>query len=226
MKVDFAGFKDSLRVYSAFTYWNTPSSPGVTYFLNYEVTDNLGEVAKQTTQITASGVYAPLPPAPTEYILTITPPLGGTTDPTPAQYKYAEGSLASIRAIPQENYIFDHWNLDGANVGTTNPISFNMNTNHTLEALFTYLPPGPPPVAPPAPAPEEVITVPPPEAITPPAVEVIPSAPLPSAITPPPPPQMPSAPIAPETAGLIVLGAVALVVIVGATIWYFTKPPS
>jgi len=168
------------------------------------------------------------PPTPIEYILTITTTLGGTTDPAPGQYRYAEGSMASVTAIPQQDYIFDHWNLDGANIGAMNPISVSMNTNHTLEAVFTYSPPGPPPVAPPVAAPPEEV---PPTVIPPieiprvemPPIEIIPGIPAPPAIIPPP-AEAPPLPIAPETAGLIVLGAVAVVIVIGVAVWYFTKP--
>jgi len=171
-----------------------------------------------------------IPPPTVEYILTITAAVGGTTNPAPGQYKYAEGSMASVTAIPQQDYVFDHWNLDGVNVGAYNPISVTMNTNHTLEAVFVYSPPpppGPPPVAPPvAPPPEEV----PPTVIPPieiprvemPPVEIISAIPAPTII--PPAPEAPPLPIAPETAGIIVLGAVTVIIIIGVAVWYFTKP--
>jgi hypothetical protein len=164
--------------------------------------------------------YSPAPPpvpppvappvAPVEYILAITTTFGGTTNPSPGQYTYAEGSMASVTAIPQENYVFDHWNLDAVNIGASNPISISMNKNHTLEAVFTYSP-GAPPVTPPV--------------APPPTVEIIPGITIPTPIIPPT-PEVSLPPITPETAGLIVLGVVAVVIVIGAAVWYFTKPPS
>lgn len=189
-----------------------------------------------TSTVTRTISDVPVALAPTiEYTLTITATVGGTTNPAPGQYKYVQGSTASVTAIlPQQDYIFDHWNLDGINVGVSNPISVTMNTNHSLEAVFTYSPAGPPPVAPPvAPPPEEVappplfppITFPPITlpTITLPTTEIIPGMPaLPVII--PLPPGAPPIPIEPETAGLIVLGAVVIIIVIGAAVWYFTKP--
>lgn len=155
----------------------------------------------------------PTPPGPTEYILTIKTQNGMDTYPAPGQYRYSEGSIATVYAIPQEGYELDHWNLDGQNVGKANPINISMNMNHTLEAIPTTI--GQPPVAPPV--------TPPPEEVPPPTVEIIPGLPpLPAII--PPAPEVPSVPIAPETAGLIVLGFITVVVIIGVAVWYFTKP--
>jgi hypothetical protein len=36
--------------------------------------------------------------------------------------------------------MFDHWTLDTANVGATNPYSVTMNQNHTLKAFFVPKP--------------------------------------------------------------------------------------
>jgi len=90
----------------------------------------------------------PPPPPPVEYTLTISTTVGGATNPAPGQYKSAQGSIVSVTAYPQENYVFDHWNLDGINVSTSPAINVNMNTNHTLEAVFAYSPPPPPPPPP------------------------------------------------------------------------------
>jgi len=70
------------------------------------------------------------------YTLTITTTAGGTTNPAPGVYTYAAGSSTQATAIPSTNYAFDHWELDGANIGAPNPISVTMDTNHTLHAVF------------------------------------------------------------------------------------------
>ena len=174
-----------------------------------------------TTDTTLDAIFTrtvpppPPPPVAVEYTLIITSTLHGTTNPIPGEYKYLQGTMVSVAAIAQENYFFDHWTLDGVNIGSANPVSFNMNTNHTLEAVFTYSPPPEVPVAPPVtPPPEEV----------PPSVEIIPSPPpLPTVI--PPAPEVPLPPVTPETAGLIVLGASVVIIIIIGAIWYFTQLP-
>ncbi|MEM3459285.1 MAG: ABC transporter substrate-binding protein [Candidatus Bathyarchaeia archaeon] len=83
-------------------------------------------------------------PPPTTYSLTISTTTGGTTSPTPGTYIYLANSSVQVTAIPDTNYVFDHWELDTINVGSANPYYVLMDNNHTLKAVFTYLPPPPP----------------------------------------------------------------------------------
>ena len=76
---------------------------------------------------------------PTTYTLTITATAGGTTSPSPGVYTHAYCSSVEVTAIPDTNYAFDHWELDGVNVGSVNPYSVLMDDNHTLHAVFVYL---------------------------------------------------------------------------------------
>jgi hypothetical protein len=71
-------------------------------------------------------------------ILTTT---GGTTEPAPGTYMVDKDTNVQITAIPESGYNFDHWELDGVNIGSVNPTSVTMNTNHTLLAVFTSIPP-------------------------------------------------------------------------------------
>ena len=73
------------------------------------------------------------------YNLSISTTIGGTTNPAPGTYTYTNGTMVSVTAIPEANYIFDHWELDGTPVGSTNPIEVIMTANHTLEAFFTQI---------------------------------------------------------------------------------------
>jgi len=70
--------------------------------------------------------------------ITVNTPTGGTTNPTPENYSYSVGTVVTVNATPNDNYIFDHWMLDGVS-NTTNPISVQMNTDHSLQAFFTSL---------------------------------------------------------------------------------------
>ena len=80
------------------------------------------------------------PPPPT-YTLTIIATVGGTTDPAPGTYSYTENSTVEVTAIPDAGYLFDYWELDGANVGSANPLSVNINRDIILTAVFTTIPP-------------------------------------------------------------------------------------
>ena len=71
------------------------------------------------------------------YKLTITATSGGTTDPKPGVHTYADEMLVEVTAIPNINYTLAYWELDGANIGSDNPIEVLMDTNHTLNAVFT-----------------------------------------------------------------------------------------
>ncbi len=85
-----------------------------------------------------------LAPSPTiNHSLTISTSSKGTTDPAPGVYSHVEGSIATVSAIPDEGYKFDHWNFDGA-VNATNPIKVVMGTDHSLNAVFVTIPPPPP----------------------------------------------------------------------------------
>jgi hypothetical protein len=70
------------------------------------------------------------------YTLTITATAGGTTNPALGTHIYGEGTAVSVSATANDNYLFDHWELDGKPNGTANPINLTMNANHTLRAFF------------------------------------------------------------------------------------------
>ena len=82
--------------------------------------------------------------APVTHSLIITCSIGGTTDPTPGTYQVTQGNVTQVSAIPQTDYMFDHWELDGVNVGTSSPYSVTMDKDHTLLAVFVAKPPPPP----------------------------------------------------------------------------------
>ena len=76
----------------------------------------------------------------TQYYLTITHTSGGVTSPADSGW-YDAGALASVTAIPDPDYELNCWELDGSPAGSTNPYSIQMNTAHTLNAVFEYSPP-------------------------------------------------------------------------------------
>jgi hypothetical protein len=74
------------------------------------------------------------------YDLTISSGAGGTTDPAPGTYEdIMEGTQVPVTADANDNYVFDHWLLDG-NTYTQNPITVTMNDDRTLQAFFSYAP--------------------------------------------------------------------------------------
>ncbi len=84
------------------------------------------------------------PFAPPSYTLIVDPAIGGTTDPPTGSYTYYDGQIATILAIPDVNYTFDHWEY-GSQTNTDNPMSVTMNQDHTVLPVF-YESPHPPPV--------------------------------------------------------------------------------
>ena len=73
------------------------------------------------------------------YTLTITATTGGTTNPAPGTYTYTAGTTVQVTELPDGNYLFDHWELDGSS-SLANPISIYMGGDHTLKAFFKPIP--------------------------------------------------------------------------------------
>jgi len=95
----------------------------------------LTSVDGPTSPITVSEAVTVTGNYQVEYSLSISTTTGGTTDPAPGDYWYAEGTAVSVQAIPSDGYAFDYWLVDGAE-STENPISVTMDGPHTLEAYF------------------------------------------------------------------------------------------
>jgi parallel beta-helix repeat protein len=72
------------------------------------------------------------------YTLTITATTGGTTNPLLGSHIYDVNTSVLIAAIPSIYRAFDHWELDGVNVGSANPYSVLMDNDHILKAVFQY----------------------------------------------------------------------------------------
>ena len=90
----------------------------------------------------ASPPVACPPPLYANYTLTITHSGGGVTEPPAGVYNYTEYTIVDVIALPNANYSFDCWELDGIET-TENPISVMVDNDHSLQAIFIY---GPPPV--------------------------------------------------------------------------------
>ncbi|GAH90054.1 unnamed protein product [marine sediment metagenome] len=75
------------------------------------------------------------PPPPETRTLTIKSMDGGTTYPLPDSYSYEKDSPHEVTAIPDNGYVFDHWELDGK---VSKKLSYNvtMDKDYTLRAFF------------------------------------------------------------------------------------------
>jgi len=122
---------------------NATTTPVITHTYsatgNYNVTltviDNYGKNSSLTKAITITQKFL--------LTITITPIGGGTTNPAGVQ-QYDPLTNASVTAIPGAGYFFDHWELDGVDVGSANPITILMDRNHLLQAVFSQVLPSPP----------------------------------------------------------------------------------
>lgn len=72
------------------------------------------------------------------YTLTINVAEHGTTDPLPESYRYTEGSIVSITAVPDEGYGLTHWVLDGENK-TVPSLEITVSANHNVSVYFALL---------------------------------------------------------------------------------------
>lgn len=94
--------------------------------------------------LTAYFVEETIPPD--KWKVTIVSTEGGITEPFGEVLVDEEYGL-QVTAIPDEEYMLDHWEFDGTDYGKDNPITIPtqpVNTTHTLLALFT---PKPPPIS-------------------------------------------------------------------------------
>ncbi len=74
-------------------------------------------------------------------VMAPSPPDGGTTTPDPGTYSVIQNSIFEVSASAAQGYVFDHWEVDGAGVGSLNPYAFNVSTSfHTVEAFFNAVP--------------------------------------------------------------------------------------
>ena len=87
--------------------------------------------------------YLSVTPEVPNNLLTISssPGAGGYTVPASGVYSYPLGSSATFAAFPATGWVFDHWEMNGANVGTfplqTTPVAEN---DTTLTAVFVFEP--------------------------------------------------------------------------------------
>jgi hypothetical protein len=110
-----------------FTYWDVDGVPQTTG-LN-PLTVNMNGPHSVTAHYTKT------------FTLTIVTTSGGSTTPPVGIYTFNVNSTVQVSAVANVSYLFDHWELDGAKVGSTGPYTVLMNADHTLKATFVKLSP-------------------------------------------------------------------------------------
>lgn len=86
---------------------------------------------------TIQAVFTPDNAQKLPYVLTVLPIEGqGATDPVPTTYSYYQAVTVWVKATPSQGWVFNHWELDGTNIGDENPYLVNMNANHNIKAFF------------------------------------------------------------------------------------------
>lgn len=122
----------------SFSYWSIANDTSGSPTINS--TENpITIVMDNNKRVTA--VFTEIPAVQYELIISVSG--NGTTNPAPGSYLYGEGTVASVTAIPDSGWTFDHWVLDNVDVGSNNPYDVTMDGNHTLEAVFVEIPPPP-----------------------------------------------------------------------------------
>jgi len=66
------------------------------------------------------------------FSLTVEPAIGGTVEVTPQLATYPEGTMVTVKAIPNEKYEFDKW----LHIGAANPITLEVTNNITMIPVF------------------------------------------------------------------------------------------
>lgn len=71
------------------------------------------------------------------FTLTVTPSDGGTVTLNPPGGVYPAGQIVQVTAVPDPTFSFHHWVGDVDFASTTNPNQVTMDSNKTIQAIFT-----------------------------------------------------------------------------------------
>jgi hypothetical protein len=121
---------------------------GTQVTLTYTLTDgyqfaswsvNGAEVTSNTFtmngNVTVTAVFEAVSVTPTDYTLTINQPANGGTITGAETGSYTAGTSITLTANPAAGYTFSEWT--GSLSGTTNPNTFTLSSNMTVNATFT-----------------------------------------------------------------------------------------
>ncbi|MCL6579223.1 MAG: PKD domain-containing protein [Candidatus Bathyarchaeota archaeon] len=128
------------HTYPSGSYVEVTAIPSANYFFDHWVLDgsNAGSANPISVYMNANhnlqAVFSLI-----NWSLTITASAGGTTSPAPGTYVYSNGSSVSVTALPDVNYKFIKWQLNGSDVGSANPYTLIIDANYILHAVFQQL---------------------------------------------------------------------------------------
>ncbi|MFO7941175.1 MAG: S-layer homology domain-containing protein [Bacillota bacterium] len=84
---------------------------------------------------------SPSPPA-TEYDLTVAVEGEGSTNPATGTHAYSQGATVTVRATPDEGWVFIEWRVNGQSDSTTEDrITIDVDADLSVTAVFAELPP-------------------------------------------------------------------------------------
>ncbi|MEM4037726.1 MAG: hypothetical protein QW700_08050 [Desulfurococcaceae archaeon] len=90
----------------------------------------------RTITVTGSAQYVAMWRREYRLTISVTPSGAGTTSPAVGQYWYAENSAVTVTASPNSGYVFDHWEVNGVNAGSSPTITVTMDRPINLVAVF------------------------------------------------------------------------------------------
>lgn len=106
----------------------------VTLLLGFFIIPLSHAYSSEPIQISSSGTITEIPPVQYELIVEVGG--SGSTDPFPGSYMYDEGSLVPVDALPGSGWMLSYWLLDGVGVGSADPYTVTMDSDHNLTAVF------------------------------------------------------------------------------------------
>lgn len=76
-----------------------------------------------------------------DILLSASPVGGGTTYPSPGTYEQTPGTSVTVAALPSPDWVFDHWDLNGTPIESSQFLTTTVSQNNTvLTAFFIYQP--------------------------------------------------------------------------------------
>lgn len=97
----------------------------------------LSDKQSDTITVTVGGYVNATYKTQYRLFISVSPEEGGTVDLGVGEHYYDAGETVNVTAIPNANYDFSHWVVNGEN-STDNPLQLSMTCGYSLEAVFTY----------------------------------------------------------------------------------------
>jgi len=115
--------------------------PSAGYTLSYWLRNgsNVGTANPYLMVMDENYVLQPVFAQSSQYFLDVSVSGSGTTNATGIQY-YDAGTSVTVQATANAGWLFSHWLVNGANVGTNSLLSLTMNANYECSAVFEQMP--------------------------------------------------------------------------------------